>query len=378
MHNRPNSRSKRGKAKEAAVRLPILRTASTFAVMLVFLLHAGASAQDPTRTVTDSAGRRVDIPARISRVLAAGPPASILLYTLAPQTMIGWVRAPTAAEKLYLSESVRELPEYGRLTGRGGTANLEIVLKFKPDLIIDSGSTGATYVSLANNVQEQTKLPYLLLDGRMDSIPEVYRLAGQLLGVEARAERLASYAEEILNGLKTRIASIPQGERPRVYYARGVNGLETGLAGSINLEVLEHAGAVNVAAAAGSGGLSKVSVEQVLAWDPDVILVLDPAFYASVRTDPLWSSLKAVRDKRIYMAPNLPFGWFDVPPGVNRLIGVHWLLSILYPQQFPEDLRAITTSFYRLFYGVELTQAQLDTLLMPAVPGSVQEVQQNR
>jgi iron complex transport system substrate-binding protein len=359
----------RGKAKETTVRLPILRRASTFAVSLAFLAHAAASAQEPTRTVTDFAGRRVEIPATIPRVLAAGPPASILLYTLAPEKMIGWVRTPTATEKLYLKESVRELPEYGRLTGRGGTANLEIVLKFKPDLIIDSGSTGATYVSLANNVQEQTKIPYLLLDGRMDKIPEVYRLMGQFLGAQDRAERLASYAEDILRGLKSRIVSIPEGERPRVYYARGVNGLETGLAGSINLEVLEHAGAVNVAATAGTGGLSKVAIEQVLAWNPDVILVLDPAFYASVRTDPLWSSLKAVRDKRVYMAPNLPFGWFDAPPGVNRLIGVRWLLSILYPHRFPEDLRATTTSFYRLFYGVELTPAQLETLLAAAMPG---------
>ena len=124
------------------------------------------------------AGRRVEIPARISRVLAAGPPASNIRYTLAPEKMIGWVRTPGPTEKAYLQESVRELPEYGRLTGRGGTANLENVLKFQPDLIIDSGSTGGTYVSLANNVQEQTKIPYLLLDGRLEKTPEIYRLLG--------------------------------------------------------------------------------------------------------------------------------------------------------------------------------------------------------
>ena len=61
---------------------------------------------------------------------AAGPPASVLLYTLAPEKMIGWVRTPSPAEKAFLAESVRELPEYGRLTGRGGTANFEVVLRF--------------------------------------------------------------------------------------------------------------------------------------------------------------------------------------------------------------------------------------------------------
>jgi iron complex transport system substrate-binding protein len=104
-----------------------------------------------------------------------------------------------------------------------------------------------------------------------------------------------------------------------------------------------------------------VSLEQVLAWNPDVILAFDLGFYRSVASDPLWSSVQAVRDKRIYLAPNLPWGWFDAPPGVNRLIGVRWLMATLYPRQFPESLRDTTREFYRLFYQVELTDAQLDT-----------------
>src|SRR5215510_2989243 len=288
--------------------------------MLLFSLTlfaiTAARAQD-TRRITDSAGRDVEIPQHISRVLAAGPPASILLYTLAPEKMIGWVRTPSPAEKAFLKEGVRELPEYGRLTGRGGTANLENVLKFKPDLIIDIGSVTPTYVSLANNVQDQTKIPYVLLDGVFKKTPEMYRLLGELLDVKDRAEQLARYADETINGMHAQIAAIPEAERPRVYYGRGANGLETGLAGSINLEVLERVGAINVAAAAGTGGLTKVSMEQVLTWNPDVILALDPAFYRSIGTDPLWASVKAVQTKRIYLAPNLPYGWFDAPPGVN-------------------------------------------------------------
>lgn len=138
-------------------------------LVFVLLLLPPVWAQDAKRTVTDSAGRSVAIPDKISRVLAVGPPASILLYTLAPEKMIGWVRAPSPSEKPFLPEKVRRLPEYGRLTGRGGTANLESVLRFKPDLVIDSGSTSATYVSLANNVQEQTRTPYLLFDGRLEN-----------------------------------------------------------------------------------------------------------------------------------------------------------------------------------------------------------------
>ena len=333
--------------------------------LFLLVVSAAALAQEPVRAVVDSAGRRVEVPQRIARVLAAGPPASVLLYTLAPEKMAGWLRTPSPAEKAFLKESVRELPEHGRLTGRGGTANLENVLKFRPDLIIDIGSVGATYVSLANNVQEQTKVPYLLLDGRLENTPAVYRLLGEVLGVKDRAEQLVRYADETLNVLKARIASIPDKVRPRVYYGRGADGLETGLAGSINLEVLERAGAINVAAAAGAGGLTKVSMEQVRAWNPDVILALDPIFFKAAQTDPLWSSVEAVRKKRIHLAPSLPYGWFE-PPGVNRLIGVRWLMSILYPGQFPEDLGQVTRQFYKLFYQVDLSQQQIEALLGPA------------
>jgi len=340
---------------------------SALVVALGVIWGCGAAlAQAQARTITDSAGRRVDIPLQVSKVLAAGPPGSILLYTLAPEKMVGWVRTPSPAEKEFLLPSVRDLPEYGRLTGRGGTANIENILKFNPDLIIDVGSVGATYVSLANNVQEQTKIPHILLDGTFAKTPENYRLLGDLLGVKERAEQLAQYADETLNGLAARVASIPQAERPRVYYGRGVNGLETGLAGSINMEVLEKVGATNVAAAAGTGGITKVSMEQVLSWNPDVILALDPAFYRSVATDPLWASVKAVRDQRIYLSPNLPYGWFDAPPGVNRLIGVRWLMSLLYPKQFPDDLRGVTRDFYKRFYQVDLNDQQLDGLLNTA------------
>jgi iron complex transport system substrate-binding protein len=113
-------------------------------VVFALFSYLPACAQDAPRAVVDSAGRRVEMPQRISHVLAAGPPAVILLYTLAPEKMIGWVRTPSPSEKMFLKESVRELREYGRLTGRGGTANLENVLKFKPDLIIDVGSVAPT------------------------------------------------------------------------------------------------------------------------------------------------------------------------------------------------------------------------------------------
>src|SRR5882757_437418 len=102
--------------------------------LLLVLIAAGAA---QARTVTDSAGRKVEVPDRIERVFAAGPPASILLYMLAPEKMTGWPDPPRAEERPYIAPQYRDLPALGRLTGRGGTANLEVVLKARPDLVLD-------------------------------------------------------------------------------------------------------------------------------------------------------------------------------------------------------------------------------------------------
>mgnify|MGYP001034310152 FL=1 len=345
----------------------MLRRNSLQAILLVFqlcLLPVGAEAAG--RVFVDSAGRSVQLPEHVGGVLAAGPPASVLLYTLAPDKMVGWVREPSAAEKEYLAEPYRDLPAHGRLTGKGNTANIEMVMAQKPDLIIDVGTIDATYASLADKVQEQTGIPYVLIDGTFEHTPQTLRKVGDLLGVTDRGEELARYAENVMNDLNTKLAAIPQDKRPRVYYGRGPKGLETGLAGSINTEVLEAAGAVNVADTAGKGGLANVSVEQVLAWNPDVVLTLDSGFQAEVGKDPSWAGVNAVKNGRIYRAPTLPFGWFDSPPGINRLIGVPWLTSVLYPGGTSPDLRATTKTFYKLFYHVDLNDGQLDTLLAGA------------
>ena len=240
-----------------------------------------ASAQ----TVKDAAGRSVPVPAKVTRVFPAGPPAAILLYTLAPDMLIGWPRANRPEECAYMLPEICTRPEVGRITGRGNTANLETVLALKPDLILDVGSTSATFVSLADRVQEQTGIPYALLDGRFAGIAGTYRTLGALIGRAEDAEKLARYTEDTLKTITGRIEPIAASERPRVYYARGPKGLATGLGGSINVETIEMS-ARNVAGET-QGGLANVSIEQILVWNPDVIVTIDQEFAATVRNDPV-------------------------------------------------------------------------------------------
>jgi iron complex transport system substrate-binding protein len=308
----------------------------------------------------DAAGRKIEIPETVTRVFPAGPPAAILIYTLAPDLLLGWPRANREEECAFMLKEICGRPELGRLTGRGNTANLESVLALKPDIIVDVGSTAATFVSLAARIQEQTGIPYALLDGRFEATASTYRLLGAL--TRRDAEPLAAYAEETLATIQARVNRIPDDKRPRVYYARGPRGLETGLGGSINVETIEFLGARNVAAERG-GGLVTVSVEQVLVWNPQVIVTIDRDFAENVRNDPRWAQVEAVRTGRVHLSPKLPFGWVDFPPSVNRLIGLWWLAKIFYPDHFDQDIRLLTRDFYSRFYHVTPSDADIDRVL---------------
>jgi iron complex transport system substrate-binding protein len=323
--------------------------------------HVGLAQPPRVQNVTDAAGRSVPIPARVERVFPAGPPAAIALYTVAPELLLGWARPTSAAEREFLLPDIGTRPEVGRITGRGNTANLEVVLALKPDLVLDIGTVNPTFVSLADRVQQQTGVPYALLDGRFDGIAASYRLIGELIGRRDAAEERARYVENTVTTITSRIADIAPGRRPRVYYARGPRGLETGLGGSINVETIELL-ARNVAGET-RGGLGTVSIEQVLQWNPEIIVTIDRDFAASVSTDRAWSPVAAVSSRRVHLSPQLPFGWVDFPPSVNRLIGMWWLAKIFYPERFPEDLRALTREFYRLFYHVSIDDRQIERIL---------------
>ncbi len=333
-------------------------------LMVWALLLAAHGDPSAARTVTDSANRVVDVPEEIRTVYAAGGPASVLVYILRPEALAGWPRALREWERPYVAPAYRDLPETGMLTGRGGEANLERMLELEPDVIVDFGSVRDTFVSLADRVQRQTGIPYLLFDGRLENTADSLRRVGAALGVPERGERLAADIEARLARVDAILAEVPEAARPRVYLARGPDGLETGLRGSINTEILERAGGRNVAYTGdGRRGLAQASIEQIIAVDPDTIVTWDPHFYRSVWSDPLWAGITAVRSGRVFLSPTAPFGWIDRPPSVNRFMGLTWLAGLFYPERWDGDLRAETRDFYRLYYHVDPTPEELDRLL---------------
>jgi iron complex transport system substrate-binding protein len=317
---------------------------------------------------TDSAGRIVNLPEHINRAMAAGPAAEVLIYVLAPGKLAGWTRPPTRGT---VPTRYARIPTVGRLTGANPTAAAATVARLHPDVVIDCGTVTPERAALADQISQATGVPYILIDNSFDRTPTMLRIVGRVLGVADRGDDLAGSAEHAINALRGRLLIQPALQRPRIYYARGPSGLETGLPGSGAGAAIDAAGAINVAAPLGSGERVMVTPQQLRQWNPDEIIVQDPGFFARLRRDPAWRNLAAVRNKKVYLEPTAPFGWIDEPPGINRLIGLYWLSQLFYPSSSQDDLRSLMTDFYDKFYGIKLSDKQVEAIAKTAgIPAS--------
>ena len=109
-------------------------------------------------------------------------------------------------------------------------------------------------------------------------------------------------------------------------------------------------------------GLTQVSMEQLLLWNPDVIFSQYPEFLQTLKDNPQWQQLSAVKNGHVFLIPNNPFGWLDSPPSVNRLLGVRWVSHLVTGKPIAEFAKEVQT-FYHLFYQIELTAEQVAQLL---------------
>jgi len=340
-----------------------VRLFAVWTTTLLLLLTAG-----PVRAAgfVDAAERYVTVPDRIGRVMTANPAADVLVFVLAPDKLMGWSAPLSSGRRAYLPAKFARLP----ITGAGVRAKpeetVQLVTRMHPDLVIESGPVTPEVAARADLVQQQTGIPYLVLDNGIQTTPRTLRSIGALLGAAERGDDLANYTDYAIDALRGRLLIAPADERPLVYYGLGPDGLETGVTGSQAMAAIDQAGVINVAGRLGHGELTRVTRDQILTWNPAVIIAEQRSFYNTLLRGPVWRGLSAVANKRVYLAPADPFGWIDDPPGVNRIIGLYWLTALFYPDQYQEDLRTNVRDFYSKFYRIKLTDRQLEALVRPA------------
>src|SRR5215471_14185765 len=327
-------------------------SALVFAALLVGVVPARAG------EFFDSAGRRVLIPEPVDRVMPASPTAEVLVYVLAPERLVGASRAARRG-----TAGSRRVPVIGWRPGMGPAGTAEAARQLGAQLILDAGPVNPERAAFADQVQQLSGIPYILIDDSFVRMPSMLRGIGAILGTVEHARHLGRYAEDTLNMMRGRLLIQAPETRPHVYYGRRADGLETALPGSAEGEAIDEAGAINVARVLGRGSVAAVTPEQLLEWNPEIVIAEERGFYNALRRNRMWRGLAAVQHKRVYLAPNWPFGWIDDPPGVNRLIGLHWLSGLFYPDANQEDLRATVCEFYDQFYRIRLTNAQIEAMV---------------
>lgn len=337
---------------------------------LVLALPTGAAAAE-MRTVTDGAGRTVEVPVAPQRVYTTSPIAVMMLYSLAPEKMVGWNYKLGKEEARYILPSVRDLPALGGWFGETGKGNRETLLAARPDLILSIGTSDRTAAEFADRLQQQVGVPVYVHTGTLAGTAETYETIGALLGVFERAAPRADYARRALAHARAFMDALPPERRLTVYYAEGLRGLQSDSRGSLHTEPLDFLGIENVAGGTPTTGFGRMSVslDQVIAWKPEVILVCpekqnpDGSWVPEWLGDPSWSQIPAVASGRVFLVPGAPFNWFDRPPSAARLLGLKWILWSLWEDRVDFDMAAETREFYRLFYHYELSETEAREIL---------------
>lgn len=317
------------------------------------------------REITDMAGRKMVIPNEIQSVFSAGPATAIYLYTLVPDRLLGWNYQLNDIEKSVILEQYHDIPNFGM----GDAINYEAVIAANPTIALNVGTINDKMISDCDSLSKSLGIPVVAVDGDLMAAPEAYRFMGELFGVEEEAEKLAAYAEKTFKDIEN--MEIPEEEKVRIYYGNGEDSLETAPIGSPHAQIIEMVKGTNVAELEmGDGGRIQISAEQLLAWDPDVIIVngepkadiTGSSAAETILQNPNYQSLKAVKEGKVYGTPNAPFSWIDRPNGPNRIVGIRWLSGMIYPQYLNFDVDEEVCEFFKLFYHVELTEEELNRI----------------
>ena len=335
-------------------------------------LPACAEPAPMTMQFTDSLGRVVDLPMEVTRVAVSGPLAQIVLFALCPDKLVGVANAWDISAKEYLSAAYYDLPELGQLYGGKGELNLETLLVSGAEVVVDVGEPKGSIVEDLDALQEQTGVPFVHITATTATMGDAYRKLGELVGMEQEAEELAEYCERVYADTLALSQSVQKAD---LLYITGEQGLNVIARGSYHAEIIDLLGnnLAVVDAPSGKGTGNEVDMEQLLKWNPDVILFAPGSIYSTVASDALWQDIAAIQNGTYYEVPMGPYNWMGFPPSVQRYLGMLWMAKLLYPDAAQYDLYEAVREYYQLFYHCQLTQEQYDALVARSIGAQTAE-----
>lgn len=322
-----------------------------------------------TRTVVDMVGNEVEVPAEIDNLFDGYPVNCGIVSMLGGSDTMQYVLPRLQSDNWGW---LRELdPSYnGKPTiGEDAIASAEEVLSIDPDVVVISNNdTAATY--------EEAGITIFKVNATTtEEFLQAVLRTGELLGEEeaAKAQQFVDYYQANIDLVAERIADIPEDERPTVYYVGGTTAYSTRIAGN-GIEFVTNAGgrfALTEEEMGDATTTGEVTPEQLLAADPDVIIVGTnnrAAGYESLMSDEALTGLSAIQNGQVYTTPQGTLPWDTYGP--EQSMAVLWMAKTLYPDRFEDiDLVEEMKEFYQTFYGYELSdeyaQMMLDGVMGP-------------
>lgn len=314
-----------------------------------------ACAQGGTRVFVDSLGREVKVPEKIERIAVTGPLGQITVFAIAPELFAGLADEWEDEVKPFVDEKYHDLPFLGQVYGGKGEMNLEELLMAAPQVVIDIGEPKEGVGEELDELMEQTGLPWVHISAYIDSLDVTYTLLGELLDREEKAQELAAFCHDVYARVEKLADSV---EKVNLLYVLGEQGLNVLAKGSYHSAIIDmmanNLAVVDNPLSKGTG--NEVDMEQMLIWNPDVIIFADGSIYETVAQDEIWQNITAIKNGHYYEVPVGPYNWMGMPPSVQRLLGLMWMGELLYPGQADYDLYEEVAKYYRLFYNYDLTQ----------------------
>ena len=269
---------------------------------------------------TDSAGREVEVPRNIQRILPSGSLAQTFMWPLAADRIISTNR------------------------------------EYTPD------QPKANITEDLDNLQALLGIPCIFIEGSFTNTADAYRMLGQLLNMPEEAEEVAQYIESIMNKTAEVFAS---NNKKTLAFVNSADGLGCIAKGTYFDEIWSYMG--DNVAVVDDGQMywfSTVGLEQLQTWDPEFLFFYSEDAYQNAITDPAWSELQAVKSGNCYTIPQQPID-FCFSPSVNRYMGIMWLAEIMYPDRFDWNIKDEVFNYYRIFYHCEMTDELYDALMSP-------------
>ena len=322
-----------------------------------------------SKNITDMIGRAIEIPNSFNKVVATSPPMTTVVYMIAPEKLTDLNFEWTDDEKVYVPSKYHGLPNIGGWYGTQDGSYEEFIAS-EPDIVIESIDEGGDGdLSTVNERQSKFgKIPVVAVNDTtsVEKVDSSISFIGEVIGAQDNAKKLTDFNDKYLDEVHKKSSQIS--DKKNVYYAEGNDGLKTNPSGSVHGQLIDLVGGNNVANSLSQGNTSsgvQVSIEQVISWNPDVIITTDPDFYAKVYNDSNWQSINAVKNHEVYLSPQSPFKWFDRPVGANMIIGVPWTAKVIYPDQYKDiDMVGATKEFYSNFYHYDLSDNQAKQILL--------------